>query len=279
MYVLFDIGGTKTRIAISDDLTTFRDTTKFDTPKQYEEGIDAIAAAVRRASGQTPLAAVAGGIRRLLPDHSGIDHDTALPDWNGKSFVDDLAQALGAPVYVENDAAVAGLGEAHFGAGKGYDIVAYHTVSTGVGGARIDHGVIDAESIGFEPGHQIIDIDHTLCPHCKSGKLEDMVSGTAVERRFGKKPYEIPQEDPLWDELAHWLAHGLKNTIVYWSPDAVVLGGSMIVGDPRILREDIIRHTTTLLGDLMPLPVLLDATLKDEGGLYGALMLLRQRVE
>jgi glucokinase len=50
-----------------------------------------------------------------------------------------------------------GLGEAVFGAGKGREIVVYMTISTGVGGARIVGGKIDASAMGFEPGHQIID--------------------------------------------------------------------------------------------------------------------------
>ena len=137
-------------------------------------------------------------------------------------------------------------------------------------------GKIDAASTGFEPGHQTIDIDKTVCPTCESADLEDLISGTAIERRFGKKPYEIPQSDPLWDELAHLLAHGLKNTIVYWSPDVIVLGGSMIIGDPRIKLEDIERHTKEILGDLAPCPPMKDALLADLGGLYGAMALLAQ---
>ena len=91
------------------------------------------------------------------------------------------------------------------------------------------------------------------------------------------KPYEIPQDDDVWDELAGYLAIGLKNTIMYWSPDVIVLGGSMIVGDPRIFLDDIVRHTKEVLGDQMACPDIVDATLKDEGGLYGAMALLAQK--
>ena len=62
-----------------------------------------------------------------------------------------------------------------------------------------------------------------------------------------------------------------------WSPNVIVLGGSMIVGDPRILLEDIVRHAGEALGELVPCPDILDATLKDEGGLYGAMALLKQK--
>ena len=65
---------------------------------------------------------------------------------------------------------------------------------------------------------------------------------------MGVKPYEIPQADAIWDQLAYYLAHGLRNSILYWSPDVIVLGGSMIIGDPRILLDDIIKHTNEVVG-------------------------------
>jgi fructokinase len=277
MYALFDIGGTSTRIAVSRDLQSFDEPIRFDTPQSYEEGIAAIENAIKKLRGSEKITRVAGGIRGPLnSDRSGIGYDDVLTDWQGKSLISDLFQSVDALVFLENDAGLAGLGEAHFGAGKGFPIVAYHTISTGMGGVRIVDEKIDRNNMGFEPGHQIIDADQTLCPTCASADLEDYISGSALEARFHKKPYDIPQTDPVWDELAHWLAHGLKNTIVYWSPDAVVLGGSMIVGDPHIRLSDIKRHTEALLGDLLPCPVIKDATLGDVGGLYGAMVLLSQ---
>lgn len=279
MYALFDIGGTKTRVAVSHDLRSFNEPITFDTPKAYQEGIDAVADTVKKLSGEEKIIYACGGIRGpLMADHSAIVYDDILVDWQQRSLVNDLGKLINAPILLENDAALAGLGEAHSGAGKGFSIVAYLTVSTGVGGVRIVDGKIDANNSGFEPGQQVINGDQTLYPAVAGNTLEDCTSGTAVEKRFGKKPYEIPQSDPVWDELAHWLAYGLKNTIVYWSPDVIVLGGSMVIGDPRIKLEDIERHTKTLLGDLMPCPPLKDATLADLGGLFGAMVLLSQTI-
>ena len=93
---------------------------------------------------------------------------------------------------------------------------------------RFVNGEIDKNRFGFEPGHQIIDIENN-----NPKSLEDLVSGTALEKRTGQKPYEVT--DPkIWDELAHQLSYGLYNTILHWSPDAVVLGGPMMVGEPSM---------------------------------------------
>lgn len=279
MHILFDIGGTKTRIAFSSDLHTFEPAIKFDTPTQYFDGLKAISEAITKAAQGRKIQTIAGGIRGPLNhEKTGIVSETVLRDWVGRNITKDLNDTFHVPVYLENDTALVGLGEVVFGAGKGYDIVAYHTVSTGVGGARFVHGKLDIVSVGFEPGHQTLDIDRTILGHHTLPTLENLVSGTALQKRRGVKPYEISQDDAVWDELASYLAHGLKNTIVYWSPHAIVLGGSMIVGDPRITLESIISHTKSVLGDLLPCPVIVDASLKDEGGLYGAMALILQKL-
>lgn len=279
MYILFDIGGTKTRVAATTDLTSFTDVHKFDTPLMYAEGLSVLEDVIDSLCDRKTITAIGGGIRGPLNhEKTGIVSDTQLTDWVGRSLVQDLKSKYDVKVFLENDTAMCGLGEVTFGAGKGYDIVAYHTVSTGVGGARFVHGQLDVSSVGFEPGHQVLDIDRTVLGHHVAPTLQNLVSGTALEKRRGVKPYEIAQDDHVWDELANYLAHGLKNTIVYWSPDAIVLGGSMIVGDPRIPLEAIKKHTKAVLGKLLPCPIIIDASLKDEGGLYGAMALLEYKL-
>ena len=277
-YILFDIGGTNTRVSVSANLRSFEEPIKYKTPKEFDTGITELVAVAKSFCNIAEIQGVAGGIRGpLRKDKEALLSETVLTDWVEKPIVSTLKERFNAPVFLENDAAIVGLGEAHFGAGRGHGIVAYHTVSTGVGGARIDHGVIDSASIGFEPGHQALDPDGTLCQTCGASTLQDLVSGAALEKRRGVKPYEIPQDDPVWDELAKWLAYGLKNTVVYWSPDVIVLGGSMIIGDPRIFREDIVKYTKRALEGLVPCPPILDAKLDAYGGLYGAMALLSQK--
>jgi predicted NBD/HSP70 family sugar kinase len=116
--------------------------------------------AAREVCNGERVTGIAGGVRVIL-DHEKTmmlsDPGGTLPDWQRKPLASALSKRLdGAPVYIENDKAVVGLGEATYGAGVGYGIVAYHTVSTGVGGVRTEDGKISRASAGFEPGHQII---------------------------------------------------------------------------------------------------------------------------
>lgn len=280
-YVLFDIGGSKTRVGVSDDLSKLTNNVAFDTPKKCADGVKKIVEEAKKLAGDQKIRMIAGGIRGVLDgDKEGIIEDPGgvLNDWIDEPIVSKLKKALDAEVYLENDAALAGMGEAVYGAGAGHEIVVYHTISTGVGGAKIEDGMIDDYRQGFEPGHQILDVDHTILGEDVEPTLENLVSGKAVEERMGMKPYDIAQDDALWDQLAYYLAHGLRNSILYWSPDVIVLGGSMIVGDPRILLDNITKYTNQVLGDVADVPLILDATLGDEGGLYGAMAVLQQRV-
>ncbi len=277
-YIVFDIGGTKTRVAVSGDGKTFAQVLDFNTPAKYAEGCKKLAAAIDVLSKDSKISVIAGGIRGLLKeDKTGIANDAVLSGWAGKSLTTELAKTFSVPVYLENDTALAGLGEAVFGAGKGLDIIAYHTISTGVGGVKIEQGKIDSATVGFEPGHQVLDIDRTILGDDITPTLENLVSGTAVENRMGAKPYEIPQSDALWDELAEYLAQGLRNTILYWSPEAIVLGGSMITGDPKIPLDAIRKYTVEVLDGFVECPFITTAQLKSEAGLYGALAFAKQQ--
>lgn len=253
---------------------SFEKPIRFTTPMNFKEGIEKIVEAVGKLTNKD-IRGAAGAVRGMLSEDRGmIAHDLVLERWVEEPLKETLAKKLNTKVTIENDAALAGLGEAHFGAGKGAKIMVYHTISTGVGGAKIENGSIDSYHLGFEPGKQVLDIDRTILGEDILPTLENLVSGAAVEERTGMKPYDIDQGDALWDQLANYLAHGLRNTIYYWSPDTIVLGGSMITGDPAIPIENIRRHTALVLGDDMEVPDIKAAALKDDSGLYGAMALL-----
>lgn len=281
-YVLFDIGGTKTRIGLSRDHETVTDIVAFKTPKGFEMGMKAVVseiAALGVPSDEVLL--VAGGIRGLIgDDRASIQNDGILSEWAGKSLAKAFKKAgYDAPLLLENDTAVAGLGEAHYGAGKNLPIVAYHSISTGVGGVKVVEGRIDAASIGFEPGHQVLDIDRTILGDDTSPTLENLVSGAGLEDRLGVSPREIPQSDVVWKDLAGYLAQGLRNTVLYWSPDVIVLGGAMVLGEPRIELTEIRKATVEALEGFVDCPLITTATLGDSAGLWGALVLARQYEE
>lgn len=265
--IVCDIGGTKMRMAYSASGADFEKPLVEKTPALFEDGIRLLEEMARTVAKKRAVRRMIVGAPGVFdPQLKEFSWSPNLPDWQWKPVQKRLEERIAPLVTIVNDASLVGLGEAVYGAGKGFGIVVYITVSTGVGGARIVKGCIDPSAIGCEPGHQIIDIS--------SGKtLEEAVGGGAIAKRFGKKPYEI-RDDVLWKDLARILAMGVHNSILHWSPDALVFGGPMVLGDPAISLKDIERELKLRMKVFPRLPRILPAALRDVGGLYGGLALL-----
>jgi len=286
MYIVFDIGGTQMRLAGSEDGETLMESVSIATPPDPADAIEQFAELAADVAGGNTLAAVAGGVAGPLnKDRSRLIQSPHLSDWVGFPLKETLRKQCGIKdVYLENDTALVGLGESVVGGGEGFEIVAYITVSTGVGGVRVVNDAIDATSIGFEPGHQIINIhDFNDIDDIKEfkegnipGHLEYYVSGTSMERRYDTHPKNI--EDPeKWRALEHQLVVGLNNIAVMWSPDAIVLGGSMIVKKTGIDLNRVREQLDDMLSIFPKSPGIKKAELGDTGGLHGALAYIRQR--
>ncbi len=273
MYLVFDIGGTNMRIATSLDDKTLLDTRIVPTPQEnFEEGIKSLKQVADELTRGQKIEAVAGGIAVIFNQDKSIPiHTSHLHGWVNKPLKQSLENQFQAPVLLENDTALVGLGEATSGAGVGKNIVAYITVSTGVGGVRIVDGKIDRNSLGFEPGHQVILENGSPC-HCGGkGHWETLVGGYYLERDHKQKPETI--KDPqVWDEVAKYLGLGLCNSIVHWSPDIVVLGGA-------VMKSVDLEKVKTYLKEYLTIfpqpPDLVPAKFDADGGLYGALELLK----
>ncbi|PIR47090.1 MAG: hypothetical protein COV07_00785 [Candidatus Vogelbacteria bacterium CG10_big_fil_rev_8_21_14_0_10_45_14] len=269
MYLLFDIGGTKTRIAGSEDGVSFGEPVVVRTPQNFGEAMTIYESEAKKilAGGICERAVV--GVPGSRDKNDILTGSRNLRGWEGMPFRESMERTIRCgDVVIENDASLVGLGEAVYGAGRGYDIVGYVTVSTGLGGAKIENGNVDKSSHGFEPGKMLID--------GKDGpvELEEAVSGGALHKRMGVHPRDISPDDPVWEELATILAQGVHNLLVTWSPDVFVLGGSMIVGDPAISVASVERELLKLKHVFPKPPVLKKAKLGDFGGLWGGLAYL-----
>ncbi len=258
MILLFDIGRTKMRLATSEDGESISEPLILDTPADSKAGGRLfMAAGEDLLVGRKPDRVVGGMSRTVWSDLEGFRSEIT---WE-------------AELVIENDSATVGLGEAVYGAGRGSSLVVYMTVSSGVGGARIVDQKIDVNKYGFEPGHQCIFMARDNGETENGVNLEQLVSGVALEERTGLKPYSITDQ-AVWTELARYLAYGLANTIVHWSPEVVVVGGSMMKKPGIDLDEtrDFVREIVTIYPEL---PEIRQAKLGDIGGLYGALVLAR----
>jgi len=266
MFLLFDIGGTRMRLAVSKDGKEIGEPKIASTPQDdFEQGMRIFQETAKELlRGEKPESIIGGLAGTLNREHAVLLRAPHMRGWVEKPVKKVLEDLFSVPVVLENDAALAGLGEATKGAGHGSGIVAYVTVSTGVGGVRIVNGKIDRNAGGFEIGHQIINYDGEI------RTLEEYVSGSALLRRFAKKPEDITDPE-IWEETACLLTHGIHNTILHWSPEVLVLGGALIL-QSHFPFESFIKHLTKHVLQVLPfVPKIKKAELGDVSGLYGAL--------
>lgn len=267
--LLFDIGGSNLRYVFSPG--RFQPTI-IPVPKKYERAIAIIVAEAKKHHARAIIGGLPGPMDR---GKTKLVQSTHLPDWVGRPFVQDLQKASGARVRLENDNALVGLGEAWYGPGKGSAIVAYIGVGTGIGGVRIVDGEIDISAHGFEPGHHILDMNIAKHRHPSPhpGDWESLVSGTGVFYQTGKKSESITSRT-FWRGMEKRMALGLINTAVFWSPEIIVLGGSLMKRLTVAGIEAEFKKHMKIFPRQIPIR---RAKLGDFGGLYGALALARRR--
>lgn len=266
--VVFDIGGTNTRVGVSWNGTTLKRYSVYKTPLSYGYGLQELVTAARNLAGKHKIQAAVGGIAGPLNMEKTMVVDApSLTDWNNKPLTHDLSKALHAPAYLENDTELVGLGEAVYGAGKDHAIVMYMTVSTGVNAVRIVNGKLDVHRYPIEAGRQIIDASHAMESKGR-GDVEDFIAGRSIAKRFGVPPREL-ENKKAWENITYYLSVAVHNSVLHWSPDIVVLGGGVM---KHITLSQVRKNTYDLLSGVYPYrPIIVRGVLKDVGGLMGAL--------
>ena len=184
-YIGIDLGGTNVRVAIVNELGEILEEVK--KPSDSDKGpnivLEKIIDMVNSLSQKGEAVAIGVGIPGPVDQEKGcITIATNLKDFEFFPVVEYLKSRLGLPVYMDNDANVAGLAEALVGAGKGQKVVYYITHSTGIGGALVVNGQVVSGRYGYagEVANIIVDRNRPKLNHLNSGAVENWASGTAI---------------------------------------------------------------------------------------------------
>jgi glucokinase len=274
MYIGIDIGGTHTRVAKGANGKIF-DKKDFPT-EDFDTTVNKIKTAIDTLSKDN-----VGHIGVSVAGPYNYKENTSLrspnledpESWGNKNLSRNLSDNLGIPTSVAHDASVAALGEAIHGAGKGKDPVLYFTVSTGIGAGLIINKGIFHGVINPEVGHQIINKDGPRHPGSPAGDLEAQSSGSALERMYGKKSVDV-EGSKEWEEAMEWLAIGLTNSILHFSPEIVVIGGGMTKHE-NVFFTPLNKYMDKYMKYVPKVPIV-PSNLGQDNGLIGALELARQ---
>ena len=272
MFIGIDIGGTHIRVATGGG-GRIKDKVDFPT-REFQASIQEIKEAVERLSQDSSVQAVGIGVPGFLNIRQGkITHSPNLIGWDNIELADIFSKMLRKKVIVGHDASVAALGESVYGAGRGKDPVLYFTVSTGIGsglvtGGKIYHGVFNPEA-----GHQLLNKEGPKHKGAPAADLESLASGSALKKVFGKTPVEV-EGAKEWLDALDWLAIGLTNSILHFSPEIVVIGGGM-TKHKDIFFTPLKKLLQKYLTELPTVP-LVPAGLGQDSGVVGALTLAEQ---
>lgn len=249
-----DIGGTKIAVGMVDDNGKVLSRMEAPTdPNRYSDSVELIAHMLRRTAQRAGAQITGIGIGSTGPvdpmrgEFGDVDF---LPGWRGKSPVKDLATVFNVSAALENDGDAAALAEAGWGAGRNRKRLIYITVGTGIGGGIIIEGQLYRGVEGAHPevGHQVIDPAGPQCTCGFHGCWESLAAGPAMvawlERNApadyphrpgitAKRICELALEgDALAQQAveteAFYLGMGLANLINLFTPDAIVLSGSVM---------------------------------------------------
>ncbi|MBN1427475.1 MAG: ROK family protein [Anaerolineae bacterium] len=182
-----DVGGTLLRAARYDlDLNSLE---RVEQPTHAELGGDVVLErlyqVIRQVLPKPPDTFL--GIGVALPGPVDMAHGILIAPPNlplkDAPIAQLVEQAVGGPVFIGNDADLAGLAEHQMGAGRGTTNMIYITVSTGVGGGLIlDGKIYTGRGQGGELGHMVVWPDGPMCGCGKQGHLEAVTSGTGIAR-------------------------------------------------------------------------------------------------
>ena len=263
-----DVGATKTLVAVrplqiaawANDGETIR----FPTPSTPEALIDALEGALRTLAAAAGGRIVAVGVGTPGPVDAarGVVVHAPNQGWRDVPLGTLLADRLGVPVALDDDANVGALGEAVFGAGEEADPVAYVTVSSGIGSGMVVAGRIvrGAHGAAGEVGHLVVDATGPRCGCGNRGCVETYAAGSGLERRAretwprgrgldgGPAPRTAEEvfraarggdadARRLVEDGAAALARGFAAIVATLDPERLVVGGAIGLAQPRYVSR------------------------------------------
>lgn len=274
-----DLGGTNIAVGVCDEKLKIigRGKMKTNTPRPANEIFADIEKAVQIAVADAGISfneilsvgvGTPGSVNKI---NGNIEFANNL-DFNNVPAKEMLEALIGKPVFLDNDANCAALGEAVAGVGKGVSSFVAITLGTGVGsGIIIDGKIVGGVNFAAgEMGHMVISVNGEQCNCGRRGCWERYASATALIAQT-KDAMRLDQESSMWqsvnnnidqvsgrtsfdamrngDETAkrvvsqyiYYVSTGIINIINALQPEIICVGGG-IGHEGEALLEPLRRH-------------------------------------
>lgn len=310
-YLGIDLGGTNIKVGVvaQDGKIITECSAKTLAQRPYQEIVRDMAGCVRRVLEQAHLTedeivSIGIGIPGIADQKDGRVIFCTNLGWHDIPLRDELQKYIMKPVYIDNDATVAGYAESIVGVSKGCSSSVFLTLGTGVGAGIVIDGRpwSGAHGVGSELGHMTLVVDGVPCTCGNDGCVERYCSATAIIRMARQACLGYPDCDmvkraggdaekinaktvidsakagdsiarKIFDRYTKYLAITVNNITAFLDPEMIVLGGGVSAAGDFLLeavREQLPRY---LMFKTVPSPELHLAQLGNEAGIIGAALL------
>lgn len=308
-----DLGGTNIAVGVVDEAGRIlhKDSAPTGAHREPEAVIADIAATIKKvvADANIDMGRIAsvgvGSPGTIKADTGEVVYANNLR-WHFVPLGGQLSRLLDKPVFVNNDANVAALGELMVGGAKGRKNAIMLTLGTGVGGGIIIDGKIfsGAYGAGGELGHMCVVVDGEMCTCGNAGCLESYASATAlinrgkedvvqnpdgmIARLAGGDPDKVnakivvdsakagdPSAVKLFERYVYILSMGMVSLINAFDPEVFVLGGG-VAGAGKFLLDAVTEQVEKHVYSKSVTHATIElAVLGNDAGIIGAAMLGR----
>ncbi len=316
MYIgAFDIGGTKTIIALADENGKIYEkkqwtTNTSDCFAHLDDCCEVFTTFMNHEGiASSDVAAIGVNLPGIVDSAKAILLRAVYAGWMNIPVKEYLSEKLGVDrIICENDVNSCAVGELRFGLGKDYKSFGWMTVSTGVGGAVVCDGNLIRGAHGYagEFGHLKVEYDDPAqCPCGQKGCMEAQCSGTALGKLAEKEKTQNEafaeamdatgatstgaalatlakdgnQEAlAIFDKVGEYLGRGIAYYANILDPEAMVIGGGVAASLDLLMpgiRKAIDRYTFAQMKDIKILP----SALGYEAALMGAIAVAVEDVE
>ena len=268
---------------------------RLDPDQGWESSLEAGVAVMDDALGEagasrSTVLGVGVGIPGPVDSRSGRVGLSSNVGWAGVNPSEELAARLQVTVLVDNNAHLAALAEAVWGAGVGCRDLVYLLLSTGVGSGLIVDGHVVRGVVGAagELGHLTVDESGPTCRCGNRGCLEAYVGVPAILSAL--RPVlgdHVTLSDALaasaagsraarrvFNDVGHVVGRALGGVCNLLNPERIVVGGDVAVAGEVLLeplRESLTRHSLAIAADSVEV---VTAKLDDQAGALGGVALL-----
>ena len=310
-YIGIDVGGTGIQLGLVDEkghiIAKGGIVTRTDIP--FEDQVKAMADCVldtieKSGHDLSEVQSIGLGIPGIADPKTGVVPFCTNLGWVNVPLRETFRKYIDKPIFIDNDATVAGLAESVAGVSAGTSSSVFLTLGTGVGAGIVINGKVWSghHGVGSEVGHMIMEIDGEPCSCGNSGCLERYTSATAIIRMAREAVQKHPESlimtlcegDPakinakivfdasregdetalkIFRRYARYVGMAIANVVNFLDPEVVVLGGGVSKAGSYLL--DAVRAETPkyCLYKAMPHARIELAELGPDAGIIGAAML------